>query len=103
MDDREKFMSRALELASLGAGKVNPNPMVGCVIALNGEIIGEGWHNKFGAPHAEVNAINSVSNPEELKQSTLYVNLEPCAHFGKTPPCADLIIEKKFKASGDAQ
>jgi len=90
-------MSRALELASLGIGSVSPNPMVGCVIVLNGKVIGEGWHKNFGGPHAEVNAINNVSNPDDLKLSTLYVNFEPCAHFGKTPPCADLIIEKKFK------
>lgn len=88
------YMRRCLELAMHGAGKVSPNPMVGSVIVYNGEIIGEGWHEKFGAPHAEVQAIASVSNPDLLSQSTLYVNLEPCCHFGKTPPCSDLIIEK---------
>jgi len=87
------FMQRCLELALLGMGDVAPNPMVGCVIVCNGIIIGEGYHQKYGGPHAEVNAINSVQNPELLTQSTLFVSLEPCAHFGKTPPCSDLIIE----------
>lgn len=74
-----------------------PNPMVGCVITHNGHIIGEGYHQQFGQSHAEVMAINSVEDQSLLSESTLYVNLEPCAHHGKTPPCADLIIEKKFK------
>lgn len=85
-------MLRCLELAQLGAGNVAPNPMVGCVIVYNGKIIGEGYHEKYGESHAEPNAIKSVKNPELLKKSTLYVSLEPCAHFGKTPPCSDLII-----------
>ncbi len=89
-------MKRALDLARLGLGKVSPNPMVGSVIVHEGKIIGEGWHDKFGGPHAEVNAIRSISNPDILQQSTLYVTLEPCNHFGKTPPCTDLIIEKKI-------
>jgi len=89
----ETFMQRCLDLALLGMGEVAPNPMVGCLIVHNGIIIGEGYHQKFGHPHAEVNAIRSVQNPELLAQSTLYVSLEPCSHFGKTPPCADLIIE----------
>ena len=88
------FMSRALELALQGAGIVSPNPMVGSVIVYNGEIIGEGCHQKFGGPHAEVNAIASVSDEQKLREATLYVTLEPCAHFGKTPPCSDLIVEK---------
>lgn len=88
------FMRRCLELAFKGAGYVSPNPMVGSVIVHGGEIIGEGWHERHGAPHAEVNAIASVSRKELLGKSTLYVNLEPCCHFGKTPPCSDLIIEK---------
>src|SRR3954465_4460663 len=96
MDTHEKFMQRCLDLAIRGLGSVAPNPMVGCVIVQNEEIIGEGYHQKFGEAHAEVNAINSVENPELLKESTLYVNLEPCSHFGKTPPCADLIIAKKI-------
>ena len=90
------FMQRCLQLASQGLGKVAPNPMVGCVIMHDGKIIGEGYHQQFGGPHAEVNAINSVMDAELLKQSTLYVNLEPCSHYGKTPPCADLILQKKI-------
>ena len=90
----EKFMLRCLELARLGLGFTSPNPMVGCVIVNNkGKIIGEGYHQKCGENHAEVNAINNVKNKAELKFSTLYVSLEPCSHFGKTPPCSDLIIE----------
>lgn len=92
----ETFMQRCLDLALLGMGDVAPNPMVGCVIVHQGKIIGEGYHEKFGQPHAEVNAIRSVRNPELLAQSTLYVSLEPCSHFGKTPPCSDLIIENRF-------
>ncbi|OFX62161.1 MAG: riboflavin biosynthesis protein RibD [Bacteroidetes bacterium GWB2_41_8] len=86
-------MQRCLDLAQLGMGDVAPNPMVGCVIVHDGIIIGEGYHEKYGQAHAEVNAIRSVKNPELLPKSTLYVSLEPCAHFGKTPPCSDLIIE----------
>jgi len=92
----EKFMVRAIELAKLGMGQVAPNPMVGCVIVHNGLIIGEGFHRKYGEAHAEVNAIRSVKNPELLCQSTMYVTLEPCSHFGKTPPCADLVVEMKI-------
>ncbi len=89
-------MNRCLELARLGMGDVAPNPMVGCVIVHQGKIIGEGFHQRCGEAHAEVNAINSVKNKELLKESTLYVSLEPCAHFGKTPPCSDLIIEHQI-------
>lgn len=96
MKTNEKYMNRCLELARLGAGNVSPNPMVGCVIVHNNCIIGEGYHEKYGEAHAEVNAIKSVKNPELLKESTLYVSLEPCAHFGLTPPCSDLIVEKKI-------
>jgi len=96
MNTPEEYMQRCLDLAQLGIGEVEPNPMVGCVIVHNGKIIGEGYHQKFGGAHAEVNAIKSVKNPELLSQSTLYVSLEPCAHFGKTPPCSDLIIEKQI-------
>jgi len=85
-------MNRCIELAKLGAGETAPNPMVGSVIVHNGKIIGEGYHKKHGEPHAEVNAINSVENPALLKESTIYVTLEPCAHFGLTPPCSDLIV-----------
>jgi diaminohydroxyphosphoribosylaminopyrimidine deaminase / 5-amino-6-(5-phosphoribosylamino)uracil reductase len=90
-------MQRALELASLGRGNVSPNPMVGCVIVHENVIIGEGYHQRYGGPHAEVLAVESVKNPELLSQSTVYVTLEPCAHFGKTPPCADLLILKNVK------
>ena len=88
------FMKRALELAFRGAGRVSPNPMVGAVLVYNGEIIGEGWHRQFGGPHAEVNAIESVTDEQLLCKATLYVTLEPCSHFGKTPPCSDLVIQK---------
>lgn len=87
------FMERALELAQLGLGSVSPNPMVGCVIVHENNIIGEGWHQKYGENHAEVNAINAVKNKGLLPQSTAYVTLEPCSHYGKTPPCADLLIK----------
>ena len=96
MNTNEKMMTRSLELANLGAGNVSPNPMVGCVIVYRGEIIGEGYHRKYGEAHAEVNAINSVANTALLKESTLFVTLEPCAHFGLTPPCSDLIVEKQI-------
>ena len=93
---QEKYMLRCLELAKKGGGNVSPNPMVGCVIVHHGEIIGEGYHKKYGEAHAEVNAINSVENQELLKDSVMYVTLEPCAHHGLTPPCTDLIIEKQI-------
>jgi len=96
MTQHEKYMQRCLELASLGRGNVAPNPMVGCVVVHNGKIIGEGYHRKYGGPHAEVNAINSVKDKSLLKESEIYVSLEPCAHFGKTPPCADLIIKHQI-------
>lgn len=88
----EMYMSRCLQLAALGLGKVQPNPMVGAVIVHHDTIIGEGWHRQYGQGHAEVNAFASVTQPELLKESTMYVSLEPCSHFGKTPPCADTII-----------
>lgn len=87
-------MQRCLQLAENGFGTTYPNPMVGSVIVHNDRIIGEGWHRKAGEPHAEVRAVRSVTNPELLKEATLYVSLEPCSHFGKTPPCSDLILEK---------
>ena len=93
----EQMMHRCLQLAALGKGNVSPNPMVGAVIVHEGKIIGEGYHQQFGGPHAEVNAVKSVENPDLLSESTIYVSLEPCAHFGKTPPCADLLVEKNFK------
>ena len=98
-------MQRALELALLGRGRVSPNPLVGCVVVHGDKIIGEGWHERYGGPHAEVNALGSVTNTELLKESTIYVNLEPCSHFGKTPPCADMLIRHEVKrvvvANGD--
>jgi diaminohydroxyphosphoribosylaminopyrimidine deaminase/5-amino-6-(5-phosphoribosylamino)uracil reductase len=92
-----RYMQRALELAALGRGLVSPNPMVGCVIVHDGKIIGEGWHRKYGEGHAEVNAVNSIEDDSLLSEATCYVTLEPCAHHGKTPPCADLLISKKVK------
>lgn len=91
-----KYMQRALELAKKGIGAVSPNPMVGCVLVHDEEIVGEGYHEIYGGPHAEVNAINSISNKELLKNCTMYVSLEPCSHYGKTPPCANLIIQHKI-------
>ena len=96
MNTHEKYMQRCLELATKGRANVAPNPMVGCVIVHEGKIIGEGYHRKYGEAHAEVNAINSVANKKLLKESTLYVNLEPCAHHGKTPPCSELIVRMKI-------
>ena len=91
----EKYMWRALQLARLGAGHTSPNPMVGAVIVgPDGTIIGEGWHRRCGEGHAEVNAVASVADAKLLVDSTIYVTLEPCSHYGKTPPCADLIIKK---------
>jgi diaminohydroxyphosphoribosylaminopyrimidine deaminase/5-amino-6-(5-phosphoribosylamino)uracil reductase len=90
-------MARCLELAKLGTGNVAPNPMVGSVIVYENKIIGEGYHMAYGKAHAEVNAINNVKDKSLLSKATLYVNLEPCAHFGKTPPCANLIIENNIK------
>lgn len=89
----EMFMRRCVQLAALGLGKVQPNPMVGAVIVHQNRIIGEGYHHQYGQPHAEVNAIASVRDISLLKESTLYVSLEPCSHFGKQPPCADAIIQ----------
>lgn len=93
----EKFMYRCLELAKLGIRNVAPNPMVGSVIVNSGKIIGEGYHHKFGEAHAEAIAINSIKDESLLRRATLFVNLEPCSHHGKTPPCTDLIIKKKIK------
>lgn len=93
----EIFMQRAMELAALGAGCVSPNPLVGSVVVHDNKIIGEGWHQAYGGPHAEVNAVNSVSDKALLKSSTVYVTLEPCSHFGKTPPCSDMLIENNVR------
>lgn len=95
--EESAYMSRALSLAEYGRGYASPNPMVGAVIVgPDGRIIGEGWHRRFGSWHAEVNAVNSVALADRhlLRQSTMYVTLEPCAHYGKTPPCANLIVEQ---------
>lgn len=96
MSTHEPYMNRCLELAIKGLGSVAPNPMVGCVVVRNNQIIGEGYHQEFGKSHAEVNAIQSVKDTEFLKESSLYVNLEPCSHFGKTPPCTDLILRMEI-------
>jgi len=93
---QEKYMRRCIELAKNGLGTTYPNPMVGSVIVYNNKIIGEGWHKKSGEPHAEVNAIRSVKDKSLLEKATIYVSLEPCSHFGKTPPCCDLIILNKI-------
>ncbi len=90
------FMHRCLQLARKGEGFAMPNPMVGAVIVHNGKIIGEGFHRQFGQPHAEVNAFHSVKDESLLPESTMYVSLEPCSHYGKTPPCAELIVAKKI-------
>jgi len=94
MQIEEKYMARCLELAAHGRSSVAPNPMVGAVIVRHGRIIGEGFHRRYGEAHAEVNAIACVRDESLLREATMYVNLEPCAHFGKTPPCAQLIIRK---------
>ncbi|RKY84982.1 bifunctional diaminohydroxyphosphoribosylaminopyrimidine deaminase/5-amino-6-(5-phosphoribosylamino)uracil reductase RibD, partial [candidate division KSB1 bacterium] len=95
MKDDIFFLRRALKLAGKGKGNVSPNPMVGAVIVKNGEILGEGYHKNFGGNHAEINAIkNSISNPSN---STMYINLEPCCHYGKTPPCVNAIVKSGIK------
>ncbi len=100
MNDLDQlYMRRCIELARLGAGSVAPNPMVGAVLVHEGRIIGEGWHRQYGQAHAEVNCIEAVTEQDLglIASSTLYVSLEPCAHVGKTPPCSDLIIQKKIR------
>lgn len=96
MSSDEVYMKRCLQLAANGCGWVSPNPMVGAVVVCDGIIIGEGFHREYGKPHAEVNAINSVSDKSLLSRSTIYVSLEPCSHYGKTPPCSQLIIDSKI-------
>ena len=96
-NEDEKFMARCLQLARQGMAGARPNPMVGAVVVHKGKIIGEGYHICQGGPHAEVNAIASVKQTELLTESTIYVSLEPCAHYGKTPPCADLIVSKGIR------
>lgn len=90
-------MQHALSLAQMGRGHVSPNPMVGCVVVHNGRIIGEGYHQQYGLAHAEVNALAAVESPELLREATAYVTLEPCAHHGKTPPCAELLAGHQLK------
>lgn len=94
---QEDYMQRALDLAVLGKGSVSPNPLVGAVVVHQQRIIGEGYHQQFGGPHAEVNAINQVKDKHLLAASTVYVTLEPCSHYGKTPPCADLLVQSGVK------
>jgi diaminohydroxyphosphoribosylaminopyrimidine deaminase/5-amino-6-(5-phosphoribosylamino)uracil reductase len=95
--NHQTFMRRCLQLAQQGMGHVAPNPIVGSLLVHNGKIISEGYHAQYGGPHAEVNALTNVTDPAILSESTLYVSLEPCSHFGKTPPCANLIIDKGIK------
>jgi diaminohydroxyphosphoribosylaminopyrimidine deaminase/5-amino-6-(5-phosphoribosylamino)uracil reductase len=98
LETHETYMRRCLELALRGAGNVAPNPMVGALLVHEGEIIGEGYHRVYGGPHAEVNCVDAVPESKRhlIRKSTMYVSLEPCAHFGKTPPCADMIIRNKI-------
>src|SRR5438067_10677490 len=100
--DHERYMRRALELAERGRYSVSPNPMVGCVLVRNGHIVGEGWHQRAGEPHAEVKALQSCDDP---RGATMYVNLEPCVHQGRTPPCTEVIrntgIERLVIATSD--
>ncbi len=93
MSKHERYMKRCIDIAKNGLGSTRPNPMVGCVIVHNNTVIAEGYTSAYGGNHAEVNAITAVANKTRLKQATLYVTLEPCSHYGKTPPCADLIIQ----------
>lgn len=95
--NHEKYIQRCIQLAKNGLGTTGSNPMVGSVLVVNDIIIGEGWHYQAGLPHAEVNAINSVKDKTLLEKATIYVSLEPCSHFGKTPPCSDLIINSAIK------
>ena len=106
MPEDGKWIARAVELAARGEGSVEPNPMVGCVIVRDGEVIGEGWHQNFGGPHAEVNALAACREAGLTADgATVYVTLEPCSHKGKTPPCADALVDAKvarvFIGSGD--
>ena len=96
MNTHEFYMNRCIQLAKNGLGQTYPNPLVGSVIVHQGKIIGEGWHRKAGEPHAEVHAVASVKDKSLLKEATIYVSLEPCSHYGKTPPCCNLIIEHEI-------
>jgi putative membrane protein insertion efficiency factor len=95
MNTDQEFMRQALELARRGEGQVSPNPMVGCVIVKDQQVITRGWHKKYGQAHAERDAVEQLEDPSLLAGSTVYVNLEPCSHHGKTPPCCDLLIRHK--------
>lgn len=97
MSDDEKFMTEALELAKKGFGNVSPNPMVGCVIVLDNQIVGRGWHERYGELHAERNAVKNIDSKVDISDTTFYVTLEPCNHTGKTPPCTELLLEAKPK------
>ena len=97
--EHEIFMQRCVDLAYLGQGNVSPNPMVGCVIVKNGLVIGEGYHSEYGGKHAEIKAIESVSDQKEIENSTVYISLEPCVHHGKTPPCVHELINRKIKTA----
>jgi len=97
MEFDELMMKRCIELASKGLGLTYPNPMVGCVIVRNAQIISEGWHKKAGGAHAEVDAVSKIKDKEILKDCEIFVSLEPCSHFGKTPPCSDMIVSYGFK------
>lgn len=96
MTTHEIYIKRCIEIAKNGLGTTRPNPMVGCVIVVDNKIISEGFTSAYGGNHAEVNAITAVKDTSVLKQATLYVTLEPCSHYGKTPPCSDLIINTAF-------
>lgn len=95
MKEEEKYMQQVFDLARKGEGKVSPNPLVGCIIVRDSEVIGQGWHNEYGKAHAERNAVDSVTDKNLLIGSTVYVNLEPCSHFGKTSPCSNLLVFHK--------
>ena len=95
MTDREQYMRRALALARMGEGRVSPNPMVGCVVVKDGHVISEGYHEQYGGFHAERNAL--LNTKEACEGADLYVTLEPCCHYGKTPPCTEIILEKKIR------
>lgn len=97
--NNEQYIKRCIELAEKGKGRVSPNPLVGAVLVCNGRVIGEGWHEQYGAAHAEVNCLNSVKEEDKplISKSTMYVSLEPCAHHGNTPPCADRLVKEHVK------
>jgi diaminohydroxyphosphoribosylaminopyrimidine deaminase / 5-amino-6-(5-phosphoribosylamino)uracil reductase len=97
VQEHEKYMQRCFQLAASGLGHAAPNPLVGCVIVHNNKVIGEGYHQRYGEAHAEVNAVDAVKDKSLLSEATVYVSLEPCSHFGKTPPCADLLVKHKVK------